>query len=176
MTEHAAPRRIIVLRHAKADWPQVDDHERPLAERGRAEAPVAGQWLADSGINPEYVLCSTSVRTRETWKLAAHELPKRQRRTVFEKRIYDATAGEIIEVLKETPGDVADLLLVGHNPGVQNLVEVLAGDESLGDELNQLRQRGFPTAGIAVLTFDGAWDGVEPGVGRLVSYYVPSVD
>ncbi|WP_035841715.1 SixA phosphatase family protein [Kitasatospora azatica] len=169
-------RRIIVLRHAKADWPQVDDHERPLAERGRHDAPIAGQWLADSGIDPDYVLCSTSVRTRETWKLASHELPKRTRRTNFEKRIYDASAGEIIEVLKETPQEVADLILVGHNPGVQNLVEVLAGDESLGDELAQLRQQGFPTAGIAVLTFDGSWQAVEPGVGRLVSYWAPPRD
>ncbi|PYC74549.1 phosphohistidine phosphatase [Streptomyces tateyamensis] len=169
-------RRIIVLRHAKADWPQVADHERPLADRGRHEAPEAGQWLTDSGINPEYVLCSSAVRTRETWKLASHELPKRTRRTVFEDRIYDATAGEIIEVLKETPEEVADLLLVGHNPGVQNLVEVLAGDESLGDELAQLRQGGFPTAGIAVLTFDDPWSAVEPGVARLVSYWVPPRD
>ncbi|TQF02930.1 histidine phosphatase family protein [Kitasatospora acidiphila] len=176
MTDDATARRIIVLRHAKADWPQVDDHERPLAERGRAEAPVAGEWLADSGLNPDLVLCSTSVRTRETWKLVSHELPKRQRHTVFEKRIYDATAGEIIEVLKETPDDVADLLLVGHNPGVQNLVEVLAGDESLGDALTQLRQRGFPTAGVAVLAFEGKWDGVEPGVAKLVSYYVPGLE
>ena len=83
------PRRIIVLRHAKADWPNgVDDHERPLADRGRHQAPDAGRWLADSGINPDFVLCSTALRTRETWKLAAHELPKRTRKTVYEDRIY----------------------------------------------------------------------------------------
>ncbi|MFI9271963.1 SixA phosphatase family protein [Kitasatospora sp. NPDC052896] len=166
-------RRIIVLRHAKADWPQVADHERPLADRGRQQAPVAGRWLADSRINPDYVLCSSSVRTRETWKLASHELPKRARRTVFEERIYDATAGEIIEVLKETPQDVHDLLLVGHNPGVQNLTEVLAGGESIGGTLAELRQRGFPTAAVAVLAFDGSWKTVEPGIAKLVSFFVP---
>ncbi|GAA1239189.1 histidine phosphatase family protein [Kitasatospora nipponensis] len=170
------PHRIIVLRHAKADWPPVSDHERPLADRGRHQAPAAGAWLADSGINPDYVLCSTSVRTRETWKLAVHELPKRTRRTVFEERIYEASAGEIIEVLKETPEDVADLILVGHNPGVQNLTEVLAGDVSIGDELTRLRQGGFPTAGLAVLSFEGSWKSVEPGVARLVSFYVPPQD
>ncbi|MGF1426287.1 SixA phosphatase family protein [Kitasatospora sp. LaBMicrA B282] len=171
-----APRRITVLRHAKADWPQVADHDRPLADRGRHQAPAAGEWLADSGIDPDYVLCSTSVRTRETWKLAAHELPKRNRKTVFEARIYEATAGEIIEVLQETPEEYRDLILVGHNPGVQNLVEVLAGDESLGDELSRLRQGGFPTAGIAVLDFEGSWKSVEPGAARLVSFYVPPQD
>ncbi|WP_329579576.1 histidine phosphatase family protein [Kitasatospora sp. NBC_01250] len=171
-----ASRRIIVLRHAKADWPEVTDHERPLADRGRHQAPAAGRWLADSGIDPDYVLCSTSLRTRETWKLAAHELPKRARKTVFEDRIYDATVGEIIEVLQETPDAYADVLLVGHNPGVQNLTEVLAGDASLGDELVQLRRGGFPTAGIVVLTFEGAWKDVEPGVATLVSYFAPAQD
>ncbi|WP_327066538.1 SixA phosphatase family protein [Kitasatospora sp. NBC_01302] len=171
-----ASRRIIVLRHAKADWPEVTDHERPLADRGRHQAPAAGRWLADSGIDPDYVLCSTSLRTRETWKLAAHELPKRARKTVFEDRIYDATAGEIIEVLQETPDAYADVLLVGHNPGVQNLTEVLAGDASLGDELVQLRRGGFPTAGIVVLTFEGSWKDVEPGVATLVSYFAPAQD
>ncbi|MCX4746064.1 histidine phosphatase family protein [Kitasatospora sp. NBC_01287] len=171
-----ASRRITVLRHAKADWPEVADHERPLADRGRHQAPAAGEWLADSGINPDFVLCSTSVRTRDTWKLVAHELPKRARKTVFEDRIYEATAGEIIEVLQETPEQYADLILIGHNPGVQSLVEVLAGDVSLGDELSRLRQGGFPTAGIAVLSFEGSWKAVEPGVGTLVSYYVPPQD
>lgn len=165
-----------MLRHAKADWPEVTDHERPLADRGRHQAPAAGRWLADSGIDPDYVLCSTSLRTRETWKLAAHELPKRARKTVFEDRIYDATAGEIIEVLQETPDAYADVLLVGHNPGVQNLTEVLAGDASLGDELVQLRRGGFPTAGIVVLTFEGSWKDVEPGVATLVSYFAPAQD
>ncbi|MDH6134329.1 phosphohistidine phosphatase [Kitasatospora sp. MAA4] len=169
-------RRIIVLRHAKADWPEVADHERPLADRGRHQAPLAGRWLADSGIAPDYVLCSTSLRTRETWKLAAHELPERPHKVVFEKRIYDASAGEIIEVLKETSDEVGDLLLVGHNPGVQNLTEVLAGGESMGDELARLRQGGFPTAAVAVLAFDGSWKSVEPGVARLVSFYVPPED
>lgn len=165
-----------MLRHAKADWPEVADHERPLADRGRHQAPAAGQWLADSGINPDFVLCSSSVRTRETWKLASHELPKRSRKTVFEDRVYDATAGEIIAVLQETPDQFADLILIGHNPGVQNLVEVLAGDESMGDELARLRQGGFPTAGIAVFSLDGSWKSVEPGAAKLVSFYVPPQD
>jgi phosphohistidine phosphatase len=154
------PRRIIVLRHAKADWPnQVADHERPLADRGRHQAPEAGRWLTDSGINPDYVLCSTALRTRETWKLAAHELPKRPR--------------EIIAVLQETPDEFADLILVGHNPGVLGLTQVLAGDEGDVDALNRLRLSSFPTAAIAVLSFAGPWKSVEPGVAKLDSYHTP---
>ncbi|WP_354642846.1 SixA phosphatase family protein [Kitasatospora camelliae] len=166
------PRRIIVLRHARADWPnQVADHERPLADRGRLQAADAGRWLADSGINPDYVLCSTSLRTRETWKLVAHELPKRPRKTAYEERVYEASPGQIIEVLQETPEDHSDVLLVGHNPGVLGLTQVLAGDEGDREALNQLRLGGFPTAAIAVLSFGGPWKGVEPGVARLDTFH-----
>jgi phosphohistidine phosphatase len=168
------PRRIIVLRHAKADWPnQVADHERPLADRGRHQAPEAGRWLADSGINPDYVLCSSALRARETWKLAVHELAKRPRRTVYEDRVYEAAPGEIIAVLQETPDEFADLILVGHNPGVLGLTQILAGDEGDRDALNRLRLTSFPAAAIAVLSFVGPWKAVEPGVAKLDSYHTP---
>ncbi|MBV6699573.1 histidine phosphatase family protein [Kitasatospora aureofaciens] len=168
------PRRIIVLRHAKADWPNgVDDHERPLADRGRHQAPGAGRWLADSGINPDFVLCSTALRARETWKLAVHELPKRPGKTVYEDRIYEASPGEIIAVLQETPEEYPDVVLVGHNPGVLGLTQVLAGDAGDADALDRLRLGGFPTAAVAVLTFDGSWKNLEPGVAELVSYHTP---
>ncbi|WP_055587764.1 SixA phosphatase family protein [Peterkaempfera griseoplana] len=166
------PRRIIVLRHAKADWPSVPDHERPLADRGRRDAPAAGRWLAGAGVNPELVLCSTALRTRETWKLVAHELPKRPRRTVYEDRLYEASPGEIIAVIQETPDDVADLMLVGHNPGVQGLAEVLTA-EAEGDTLVRLRRGGFPTSAIAVLTFTGSWKAAEPGAATLVAFHSP---
>ena len=74
---------------------EVADHERPLAERGRKDAPVAGRWLADTGITPDLALCSTAARTRETWKLAVHELPHRPK-TVYEERLYEASPGELI--------------------------------------------------------------------------------
>ncbi|MFF0295097.1 SixA phosphatase family protein [Kitasatospora sp. NPDC004615] len=168
------PRRIIVLRHARADWPnQVDDHDRPLADRGRGQASEAGRWLADSGVNPDHVLCSTALRTRETWKLVAHELPKRPRKTVYEDRVYEAQPGKLIEVIQETPEEHSDLLLVGHNPGVLGLTQVLAGDEGDAEELNRMRLNGFPPAAVAVLSFDGPWKLVEPGVARLESYFMP---
>ena len=82
----AEPRRIVLFRHAKADWPPVADHERPLAERGRMDAAVAGRKLADTGIAFDLALCSTADRTRETWKLAVQEFPQRPK-TVYEERI-----------------------------------------------------------------------------------------
>ncbi|KUF13732.1 SixA phosphatase family protein [Streptomyces silvensis] len=165
-------RRIVLFRHAKADWPQVSDHERPLAERGRKDAPVAGRRLSETGIAFDLALCSTAARTRETWKLAVQELPQRPR-TVYEDRVYEASPGELIAVLNETPDDARDVILIGHNPGVHGLADVLAG-EAEGDALVRMNRRGFPTSAFAVLTHTGSWKTLEPGTATLVDYWAPS--
>ncbi|MFJ3914251.1 SixA phosphatase family protein [Streptomyces vinaceus] len=164
-------RRLILMRHGKSEWSDVDDHERPLADQGRKDAPVAGKWLAESGIAPDLALCSTATRCRETWKLAVSELSKRPR-TVYEDRIYEASLGELIALLNETSDDVANLLVVGHNPGMHGLADALAG-EADGDLLPRMNRNGFSTASIAVLDFQGTWKSVEHGVARLVSFRSP---
>ncbi|WP_328337685.1 histidine phosphatase family protein [Streptomyces violaceus] len=168
----AEPRTIVLFRHAKADWPQVTDHERPLADRGRKDAAEAGRRLADTGTPFDLALCSTSVRTRETWKLAVHEFPHRPK-TVYEERIYEASPGELIAVLNETPDDVQNVLLIGHNPGVQGLADILAG-EAEDDARERMDRRGFPAAAFAVLSFTGSWKSVEPGVAALRDYWAPA--
>ncbi|MBO7940436.1 MULTISPECIES: SixA phosphatase family protein [Streptomyces] len=167
----AEPRRIVIFRHAKADWSQETDHERPLAERGRLDAAAAGRRLAETGISFDLALCSTAVRTRETWKLAVHELPHRPR-TVYEERIYEASPGELITLLNETPEDVRDLVLIGHNPGVHGLADILAGSVE-GDAGSRMNRHGFPAASFAVLTFDGSWKSLEPAGGTLVDFWAP---
>ncbi|MQY33434.1 hypothetical protein SRB17_13950 [Streptomyces sp. RB17] len=168
----AEPRSIVLLRHAKADWPQVSDHERPLAERGRKDAAVAGRKLADTGITFDLALCSTANRTRETWKLAVHELAHRPK-TVYEERVYEASPGELIAVLNETPDDVRNVILIGHNPGVHGLADILSGAAE-GDARDRMNSRGFPAAGFALLSFDGPWKGLEPGVATLRDYWAPA--
>lgn len=168
----AEPRRIVLFRHAKADWPQVSDHERPLADRGRTDAAVAGRRLADTGIPFDLALCSTAARTRETWKLAVHEFPHRPK-TVYEERLYEASPGELIAVLNETPDDAQDVLLIGHNPAIQGLAEVLAY-QAEGEARARMTERGFPTAAFAVLSFDGSWKSLEPGVTTLIDYWAPT--
>ncbi|MET9258259.1 SixA phosphatase family protein [Streptomyces sp. NPDC048182] len=166
------PRRIVLFRHAKADWPQVTDHERPLAERGRKDAAEAGRRLADTGIPFDQALCSTATRTRETWKLAVHELPHRPK-TVYEERVYEASPGELIAVLNETPDDLRNVLVIGHNPGMEALSQILAG--SATDEARARKEsRGFPTAAFAVLSFTGPWKTLEPGVATLTDYWAPT--
>ncbi|MBO4254974.1 SixA phosphatase family protein [Streptomyces griseorubiginosus] len=168
----AEPRRIVLFRHAKADWPQVTDHERPLAERGRLDAAAAGRRLADTGIPFDLALCSTATRTRETWKLAVHEFPQRPK-TVYEERIYEASPGELIALLNETPDDAQNVILIGHNPGVHGLADILAGTGE-GDARERMNRRGFPAAGFAVLSFDGSWKALEPAAATLVDYWAPT--
>ncbi|MGW7052095.1 SixA phosphatase family protein [Streptomyces sp. NPDC054887] len=165
------PRRIVLLRHAKADWPQVSDHDRPLADRGRMDAPVAGHRLADTGITFDLALCSTAARTRETWKLAVQELPRRPK-TVYEERLYEATLGDIIALLNETPDEVNDLLVIGHNPSMHAAADALAGSGE-GDAMARMAKSGFPTASFAVIGFTGSWKSVEHGVGKLLDYWAP---
>lgn len=168
----AEPRTIVLFRHAKADWPQMSDHERPLADRGRMDAAVAGRRLGETGIPFDLALCSTSIRTRETWKHAVQELPHRPK-TVYEERIYEATPGELIAVLNETPDDVRSVVLIGHNPGVHGLADVLAG-QAEGDTRERMKAQGFHTAAFAVLSFDGPWKSLEPGSASLTEYWAPT--
>ncbi|MGW8784073.1 SixA phosphatase family protein [Streptomyces sp. NPDC055796] len=165
------PRRIVLLRHAKADWPQVADHDRPLAERGRKDAPAVGLKLAETGIAFDLALCSTAARTRETWKLAIQEMPHRPR-TSYEERLYDASLGELIALLNETSDEVDDLLVIGHNPGMHALADALSG-RAEGDALARMSRTGFPTAAFAVVSFSGSWKSVEHGVGTLLDFWTP---
>ncbi|MEU9800008.1 histidine phosphatase family protein [Streptomyces sp. NPDC051000] len=164
-------RRIVLLRHAKAEWSDGSDHERPLAERGRHDAPAAGRKLAQTGIAFDLALCSTAARTRETWKLAVQELPHRPK-TTYEERLYEASLGELIALLNETPDDIADLLVIGHNPGMHALADALSGSAQ-GDALSRMHRSAFPTSALAVVSFTGPWKSLEHGVGTLLDYWTP---
>ncbi|MFI6489015.1 SixA phosphatase family protein [Streptomyces sp. NPDC050564] len=165
-------RRLVALRHAKSAWPAaVPDHERPLAPRGRRDAPAAGRALADADCLPDLALCSTAVRARQTWELAAEQwgTPPTVR---LDARLYGADVPELLEVLHEVPDQVRTLLLIGHNPGLEELVLELAGD-GLDDALAQVRQK-FPTSAVAVLAWHGSsWRELAPGTALLTEMLVP---
>src|SRR5262249_62423484 len=93
MSENA-DRALVLLRHAKSAWPDVPDHERPLARRGQRDAPVMGRWLRTNGYVPDQVLCSTARRARETWQLARDGLGA-DPPVSFEPRVYQASAGRV---------------------------------------------------------------------------------
>lgn len=137
---------LVLLRHGKSDWSGDEpDHLRPLARRGRRQAPDAGRWLADNLGSIDLAIVSPATRTRETWRLAAAELeaapPVRE-----DERVYGGSAGSLIDVLREVSEDVATLVLVGHNPGIEDLAVILT-DRSLP----------MPTSALVVIDLPGPW-------------------
>ncbi|MCX5272671.1 SixA phosphatase family protein [Streptomyces virginiae] len=164
-------RRLLVLRHAKSAWPQnMADSERPLAPRGCRDASAAGRWLREADCVPGLVVCSPARRTRQTWDLVAAEFGAGTA-VIHEERIYRASARELLDVVREIPAQVRTLMLIGHNPGVQELVLLLAS-ETDGYALEQTRMK-FPTSAIAVLRVPGPWSSLEPGAARLTDMVVP---
>jgi phosphohistidine phosphatase len=173
-THHGAGplRRLVVLRHAKSAWPMgVDDHDRPLGPRGLRDAPAAGPALAETDCLPDLVLCSTAERARHTWELAAAEWSAPPP-VHHEPRLYGADVPELLALVREVPPTVGTLLLVGHNPGLEELVLELAGDD-LDDALDDVRTK-FPTSAVAVLAWRGdSWRDLAPGTALLTSLIVP---
>jgi phosphohistidine phosphatase len=178
VTAPVTTRHLIVLRHAKAAWPDVEDRQRPLAERGRRDAPAAGRWLRETahrldGFAIDRVVVSPARRTRETWDLVAKELDDPPN-PVFDGRVYAATTSTLYTVLRETPARVRGLLLVGHNPGMQHLTVTLA-DEGSGAALDRAREK-YPTSGIALFSLRGEWADLAPGAALLTEFAVPRGD
>jgi phosphohistidine phosphatase len=165
-------RRLLLLRHAKSDWSHgVPDHERPLAPRGRRDADAAGRLLASDGPLPELVLCSTATRTWQTWQRVAAALPVTPRVTMVPD-LYQADVDDVVHAVAGVEGDVGTLLVVGHEPAMSGTATALAGPESTADDLTRLRAK-YPTSGLAVLRFDGAWADIAPGTGVLERFAVP---
>ena len=163
-------RRLVLLRHAKSDWPDVADHDRPLAKRGRRDAPAVGRWLGQSGYAPDAVICSTALRARETWELASAGLraaaPGAAPAVRYESRVYDATVLGLLMLVREFRPEWRTALLVGHNPG---LAELAAG---LTDPPPD-PPSAFPTAAVAVLALRGPWSDAAPGEAKLLSFRTP---
>ena len=166
-------RRLILLRHAKSAWPDVADHDRPLAPRGRRDAPVAGRWLRAKGLVPDRVLCSTARRARETWQLAEAGLGARPA-AMFSGRVYRAATTELLDLARPTPPEVRTLLIVGHDPAIHELTLELAAAQAKDQEVLGRVRAKFPTAAIAVLAFAGEWASLGPGQARLASFVEPS--
>lgn len=164
-------RRLLVFRHAKAARPAgVDDHDRRLAPRGEDDARAAGRWLHAAPWTLDRVLCSSAARARETWLRAAAEMTAKPQVT-YEKRAYPGDVSTLVELLRSTPDDVDTLVLVGHNPALEDLVVTLTGD-AVGDARERVEAK-FPTSAIAVLTLPGAWSALDAGAATLTEVVVP---
>jgi phosphohistidine phosphatase len=161
-------RTLYLLRHAKSSWdnPALPDRERPLAPRGLRDAKRIAKHIGRLGITPALVLCSTALRTQETLDLLRPMLADAA--VQVEEQLYCASSETLLERIRSVPDEVGSVLLVGHNPGLQDFALELAWS---GLELERLKAK-FPTAALATLAL-GHWSKLSPGDAELVAYVVP---
>ena len=164
------PRTIIVVRHSKAEQSGPSDFERQLSDRGMADAAEAGSWLADRGVEPDHALVSAAVRAQQTWEALADgagwDLDAE-----LEEALYDAGPESALDLLRGVAGHVRTLAVIGHNPTMASLAQLIddgEGDEEAGTQL----AGGFPTSALAVFSYDGDWADLDETSASLVAYHV----
>jgi phosphohistidine phosphatase len=157
-------RELVLLRHAHAEQaaPGQNDLDRPLSAEGLAEAEAAGRWLRDKGLVPDCVLCSPSRRTRETLEAVLAAIGYVDQR--LDESIYEASPGTLA-ALADQHRDVERLMLVGHNPGLEQLAALMHSGQS-GD------YRGMPPGGVVVLRLPVDAE-IEPGIASLAEFWWP---
>jgi phosphohistidine phosphatase len=163
-------KRLILLRHAKSSWaePGLDDHARPLNDRGRHDAPRIGAWLAREGHLPEAALVSTAARTQATWAglgPAFAAVP-----VILRGDIYEAPPGTLLAALRAAPAEAGSVLMLGHNPGMGALARMLLADPPATPAFLK-----FPTAATAVIDLPvETWSEAAPGIGTLRAFVTPA--
>ena len=161
-------RTLYLLRHAKSSWDEqlIADHDRPLAPRGRKDARAMCDHLRTLETPPELILCSSSVRTRQTLDLVAPAMPDAEVET--EDGIYAASASALLARLNELADGVESVMVIAHNPGLEQLAGRLADDGAAG-----IQAAGkFPTCALATLTFEGEWAALSDGGAELADFAV----
>lgn len=154
---------LILMRHAKSDWTRaMPDHDRPLNPRGRDAATRLGNWLRAEGLEPAQILCSTSLRTRET--CAGLELPVAPELT---PSLYDAEPSALLHAIQGA--GASPLLMIAHNPSIAAMAEIMCSAPPEDSDFER-----YPTGATTVLAFDApSWADLRPGTGRLVHFVVP---
>jgi phosphohistidine phosphatase len=168
---------LLLLRHAKSSWdnPALADYDRPLAKRGQKAAPRMGAEIAGLNPRPERVLCSGAARASETLSLVLPALGAPAPEVVYDDAIYMAPPAQLLARLRKLagPGAPQSVMVVGHNPGLEELAELLVGDGD-GDARQRMAAK-FPTCALAVITFDvKSWSDIGPGSGTLTRFVTPA--
>lgn len=157
-------KRLLLLRHAKSDWDDssLRDFDRPLAPRGERDAPRIGKALRKSGVVPDLIVSSPAARARATIE-AVTQAAKLANEIEFDEAVYGASSAELMKLIRRLPDRSECTLLVGHNPGFEDLLGRLTGSHER-----------MPTAALACVEFDiDRWDDVEDKKGRLVWLLTP---
>jgi phosphohistidine phosphatase len=166
------PNLLYLLRHAKSDWDDASlaDLERPLAPRGHRAAAALRRHFADTGLDVDVVLCSPARRAQETWD-GVHAGLRRLPELRVEPALYEATARDLLDLVRTTDARVGSLLMIGHNPGFEDLTNRLV-DGGDPDALAALGT-GYPTGGFATLELATTWPDVEWRSARLAAFVHP---
>jgi phosphohistidine phosphatase len=189
------PRELLILRHTKSDWDAkvASDFDRPLARRGKNDAPKIGAWLFREGLVPDYVVSSPARRAHQTAVKVCKALEIAKERIVWDTDIYDATLAALLDVLGRCPPESTTALLVGHNPGLETLVRYLCADDldpppngqlpppgplarlAMPERWDQLPEDGklMPTGALARLEMPEHWDQLAPGCAQLIAITRP---
>lgn len=164
---------LVLLRHAKAGWPGgVDDHDRPLSERGHRQAPAAGEWLLEHGIAPDAAVVSDALRTRQTWVWVAERLGDSAPTPYLDGRLYAADAARALAVVNETEETVRSLIVVGHMPWLQDLGMRLMSLDSDQEAALSMSEH-LPTLGLQVFRVDKPWAELDGRDAALTHFAVP---
>ena len=164
---------LYLVRHAKSSWadPGLRDFDRPLAPRGRRAAPAVGAYMEQEGLIPDLVLCSTARRARETWALLSTMLST-EPEVIETDLLYGAGPGRMLEEVRLNGQSADAVMIVAHNPGMEDLATALSGSGPA--ELLDRLHRKYPTAALAVIEFDvPTWSDVAPGTGHLAHFVRP---
>jgi phosphohistidine phosphatase len=157
---------LMLLRHGKSDWSvETEDFDRPLTKRGKHGAESVGHWLHECGGVPDYIVTSPAKRARSTARRAAKQMGFDADSIVEDKRIYAASIKGLLAVLCDCPVDAKRVMLVGHNPGLEDMVKYLANEKPQIPADGKL----MPTAALARFTLECAWEDVGAGCATLVS-------
>jgi phosphohistidine phosphatase len=163
-------RRLVVMRHAKAEQSGPTDFERPLAARGHRDAAEAGAWLAAQGFTPDHALVSAALRTEETWGALASGAGW-SLEPELDRGLYTAGPETALDIIRLTSDDVDSLVVVGHNPTMAYLAQLL--DDGAGDPAATAAMLGdFPTSAVAVFDYDRSWAELAEESASLAAFHV----
>jgi phosphohistidine phosphatase len=163
---------IYLLRHAKSSWdePELLDHERPLAKRGRKAVALLREHFLESGVAPDLVLCSSAVRAIQTLEGVREGLPPGTR-VEIEAGLYAAGVASLVGRLHRLPEEIGSVMVVGHNPGIEDLAAELAGRGE--PDARAAMEAKYPTGGLATLAFEGPWQELDREGATLEAFAVP---
>ena len=166
------PRQLLLLRHAKSAWDTgaATDFDRPLAKRGKQDAPLMGQWLRDQGLTPDYVVSSPAERAKATALRACKEAGVDKKHIHWDPRVYEASLEALLQVLAQCPEDARTVMMVGHNPSLEILLEYLCNSENIESSSDG---KLLPTATVAQLRMPQTWKKLPPGCAKMIAITRP---